>query len=121
MLYRCVAAQGFDVDNKYGRTALDRIYNDICMLTDGPMPGVQVRRPPTTLHTPPSYICYFDYRLTRIYQQPPKYLPRLYPAQGTTHVPSDEQASSYTIQNTHYRTHSIKEEVIELLGCRIRT
>lgn len=36
-------AQGFDVDNKYGREALERIYADICSMTDGPMPDVPVR------------------------------------------------------------------------------
>ena len=36
-------AQGFDVDNKYGREALERVYADICCTTDGPMPDVPVR------------------------------------------------------------------------------
>ncbi len=36
-------SQVFDVDNKYGRYALERVYEDICGITSGPMPDVVVR------------------------------------------------------------------------------
>lgn len=35
--------KGFDVDNKWGKKALDRIYSDILGSTDQ-MPGVQVQQ-----------------------------------------------------------------------------
>ena len=35
--------QAFDVDNKTGRYALERVYQDICGVTSGPMPDVMVR------------------------------------------------------------------------------
>lgn len=36
--------QEFDVDNKYGCDALQRMYEDFAGDTDGAMPGVQVGR-----------------------------------------------------------------------------
>ena len=36
-------SQAFDVDNKYGRHALERVYADICGVTSSPMPDVPVR------------------------------------------------------------------------------
>ena len=43
--------QAFDVDNKYGRYALERVYEDICGITSGPMPDVVVRSVASVLCT----------------------------------------------------------------------